>query len=663
MKQITKSVENYWNFKHIQFSISNGKIPIFKLVNDTTRDVVIFSPTSIIDHTGNSDYVFTETTYENTDMPNGFIFINKALYWTLYVYEDIVFTINTSGLPILHTERVYVQPFVNECDCITKPIEGSIDINWGSIGGEINNQSDLIAILNSKEPALPDGSSIEYIGGDKQLHTLDKTIIGLGNVPNLDTTDAVNKAHSHNNYSLLQTITEAFTTTLKGYYDTAYTWVLTNGSNVLSHLSNVSNPHQTTLEQVRSENNQISGNIDADGNQIDNLSNPSANQQAATKLYADNAENNAKAYADSLVVSVYRAAGDWDASGNTFPTTGTGTEGAIRRGDTYNVTVSGTPSGFVFLDIGDTFYAKVATPGQTASNWAKFEANTEQATESIRGTAKIANSTDSADENSLNDIDIITPKKLWLNFWNRVLALGWTWSAKQTLSVSPRFSSVAASQYLKTDANKDLTSVSQIPAADIQQDSSYQFITTAQKNNVINAASGSQNGYLTSSDWTTFNNKISANQTITLSGDITGSGATSISTTISTNAVSDAKIMQSAGLSVLGRSSNTTGNVADITGTTNGQVLGISSNIVGFQNVIQGNLFQGIENPFVRNNIISGGGSIAYSLADLNSRLPLRYSAAAGGGQEAEVIMAGIITNDFDSFNGIYIQPEFVANI
>jgi len=77
----------------------------------------------------------------------------------------------------------------------------------------------------------------------------------------------------------------------------------------------------------------------------------------------------------------------------------------------------------------------------------------------------------------------------------------------------------------------------------------------------IQAASGSQGGYLTSSDWTTFNNKqsalsgtgfvkisgttisydnstyLTANQTITLSGDISGSGSTSISTSISASTV------------------------------------------------------------------------------------------------------------------------------
>jgi hypothetical protein len=66
---------------------------------------------------------------------------------------------------------------------------------------------------------------------------------------------------------------------------------------------------------------------------------------------------------------------------------------------------------------------------------------------------------------------------------------------------------------------------------------------------------------------------ISANQTITLTGDVTGSHATGIATTIAANAVTDGKFRQSAGLSVVGRTTNSTGNVADITAGTDLDVL------------------------------------------------------------------------------------------
>lgn len=58
-----------------------------------------------------------------------------------------------------------------------------------------------------------------------------------------------------------------------------------------------------------------------------------------------------------------------------------------------------------------------------------------------------------------------------------------------------------------------------------------------------------------------------------LTGDVTASGTGSVAATIANNAVSNAKFRQSAGLSIVGRTSNSTGNVADITAGTSGHVL------------------------------------------------------------------------------------------
>lgn len=287
-----------------------------------------------------------------------------------------------------------------------------------------------------------------------------------------------------------------------------------------NHISDIGNPHQTTLEQVRSENNQITGNIDANGNQIDNLSNPASNQQASTKIYTDTAEANAKAYADSLVVAVYRPAGDWDASVGTYPISGTGTGGAIRRGDTYRISVAGTIAGYNY-DIGDSIYAIIALPGQLASNWGDFEHNTQQATESTRGTAQIIDAATAADENTLDDQKMVTGKKLWINFWQRVLSLAWTWSLKQTFTTAPRFNSTTASQYLKTDANKDLTSVSSIPATDVATDSTHRFVTDANLTTIGNQ-SGTNTGDETAARIAAINHGTAAKTTIVDADEITG---------------------------------------------------------------------------------------------------------------------------------------------
>lgn len=217
-------------------------------------------------------------------------------------------------------------------------------------------------------------------------------------------------------------------------------------------------------------------NIEINGGQIDNLANATQPQQAATKNQLDS--EIASVRAD--ISSVYRAAGDVDASLGTFPTTGTGLGGAVRRGDTYNVTVAGTIAGFEPLDVGDTFYANVNNPAQTASNWRKFEANTAQATESFRGTTKIATQTVIENESTLNDTDSVTPSKFWLG-WNRIKQLASTFAAKITFTTAPRFSSTTANQYLRVDGSKDLTSVSAIPAADVTETTTRRFVSDTEK--------------------------------------------------------------------------------------------------------------------------------------------------------------------------------------
>lgn len=68
--------------------------------------------------------------------------------------------------------------------------------------------------------------------------------------------------------------------------------------------------------------------------------------------------------------------------------------------------------------------------------------------------------------------------------------------------------------------------------------------------------------------------------TFTLTDDALNT-ETEITAALATNAVGNTKFRQSAGLSVVGRSANTTGNVADITGT-DGQVLRVSGTVLGF---------------------------------------------------------------------------------
>jgi hypothetical protein len=70
-----------------------------------------------------------------------------------------------------------------------------------------------------------------------------------------------------------------------------------------------------------------------------------------------------------------------------------------------------------------------------------------------------------------------------------------------------------------------------------------------------------------------------------LTGDVTTSAANSAATTIANNAVSDAKLRQGGALSVIGRSANSTGNVADISAASDNQILRRSGTTLGFGSI------------------------------------------------------------------------------
>lgn len=87
------------------------------------------------------------------------------------------------------------------------------------------------------------------------------------------------------------------------------------------------------------------------------------------------AQSAAQSYADGLVVGLWDDRGNHDASTNLFPSSGgSGSAGAIKKGDIWTVSVAGTLGGHA-VNIGDTVRALVDAPGSTDSNWAISENN------------------------------------------------------------------------------------------------------------------------------------------------------------------------------------------------------------------------------------------------------------------------------------------------
>lgn len=95
-----------------------------------------------------------------------------------------------------------------------------------------------------------------------------------------------------------------------------------------------------------------------------------------TDTAALTAEDNAKAYADSLVVGLLDDRGNYDPTvTSAYPATGgSGAAGAILKGDLWSVSVDGTIGG-IAVTVGDTVRALVNAPAQTASNWAIIQNN------------------------------------------------------------------------------------------------------------------------------------------------------------------------------------------------------------------------------------------------------------------------------------------------
>jgi hypothetical protein len=69
-----------------------------------------------------------------------------------------------------------------------------------------------------------------------------------------------------------------------------------------------------------------------------------------------------------LYSGVWLDMGGYDASGDGYPTTGgSGTSGAIMRGNTFEVTTASTTDGL--FPLGSTLRALTDSPGQTSTNW------------------------------------------------------------------------------------------------------------------------------------------------------------------------------------------------------------------------------------------------------------------------------------------------------
>ena len=88
------------------------------------------------------------------------------------------------------------------------------------------------------------------------------------------------------------------------------------------------------------------------------------------------AQASAEAYADSLVVGLWDDRGNYNPASGNYPSTGgSGSGGAVKKGDIWTISASGTlPTGQV-VEQGDTVRALIDSPGNTQANWAIAQNN------------------------------------------------------------------------------------------------------------------------------------------------------------------------------------------------------------------------------------------------------------------------------------------------
>lgn len=109
----------------------------------------------------------------------------------------------------------------------------------------------------------------------------------------------------------------------------------------------------------------------------------------------------AKTYAESLVVGLWDDRGGFDASSGAYPNTGgSGVDGAIRKGDLWTITVAGTLPTDQIVELGDTARALVDEAGNTEADWAIAQNNIGYVPE---------NTTNKSTDNSLGISDILYP--------------------------------------------------------------------------------------------------------------------------------------------------------------------------------------------------------------------------------------------------------------
>lgn len=422
----------------------------------------------------------------------------------------------------------------------------SIDTGRGtsqiSTGGDLNKVRDsLQANINSKEPTVSSGTTSQYYRGDKSWQTLDKSAVGLGNVPNTDATNPANISQT----SSYRFVTDAEKSTWNGKQN-ALGFTPENVANKATDFTTVNNTLYPTVQAVNT-------------------------------------------FIQSALSYVVKDMGNYDASGNVFPSSGgSGSGGAIKKGDLFYISVAGTLGGQAVTN-GDWIRALVDAPGQTAGNWGIAEGNfgftpennANKSTNTSLGTSNTLYPTQNAVkvyvDNAISGIGIggytPTSRTITINGTTYDLTANRTWSVGTVTSVGisvPTGFSASGSPVTSSGT----LAISMAAGYSIPTDASQSNWNTAYNKRLSSASLSTSTLTLTLADATTVTASVPTwNQNTTgnaaTASSVAWSGVTSKPTTLSGYGITDAiqnqnSSAQSANIWISG---NITANAAKLGGT------------------------------------------------------------------------------------------------
>jgi hypothetical protein len=258
-------------------------------------------------------------------------------------------------------DQIYSLKRVNNTWTVTKTGTGA-ETSWGEILGTLTDQVDLKNALDGKEPTVTKGKLTEAISSVLTISGGTGSVIGSG------TSIQVKKASSSQDGYLSSTDWGTFNAKqdVLGYTaeDSA------NKKTDLTDNSDTYYPSQKAVKTAVDAKQDTLGYIPEDAT---NKSNDIATDASSTTKYPS--VKAFKDYSDSLVTGLLDYRGGYDASGNTYPVAGgSGTAGAVLKGDMWIISVDGTLGGEA-VQVGDSIIANVDTPAQTASKWNHLNAN------------------------------------------------------------------------------------------------------------------------------------------------------------------------------------------------------------------------------------------------------------------------------------------------